>query len=48
MSESETSKKITKLIKALDKLLSDVQKDGQKVTNALMDLKERGEKGKDG
>ena len=48
MPESETSKKLTKAIKAVDKFVSDLQKNGRKVTEALKELKESGEKEKDG
>ena len=40
MSESEIAKKVTKTIKALDKLILDIQKDTKKITEALRELKE--------
>lgn len=42
MPESETSRKITKAIKAVDKFIADVQRDGKKVVEALKELKEKG------
>jgi len=47
MSESETSKKVTKAIKAIDKLVADILKDSRKVSEALKELKEHGEEKKD-
>ena len=44
MAESEISRKITKTIKAVDKFVGDIQKNGRKVTEALRELKESSEK----
>jgi len=44
MAESEISKKLTKAIKAVDKFISDLQKNGLKVTEALRELKESSER----
>lgn len=48
MPESETSKKLTKAIKAIDKLAADLLKDWRKLQEALKELKERDEGKKDG
>lgn len=40
MSESELSKKLTKTIKSIDKMLNDLVKNGQEVKEALRELKE--------
>lgn len=48
MAESETSKKVTKAIKAIDKLVADILKGSRKVSEALKELKERDEGKKDG
>ena len=47
MSESEIGKKVTKVIKVVDKFVADLQKNGRKVTEALKELKESGEKEKE-
>lgn len=44
MTESDLSKKLTKAIKSIDKMLNDLVKDGQKVKEALRELKEHGRK----
>ena len=40
MPESETGKKLTKLVKTLDKLLADIKKGVGKVSQAMKELKE--------
>lgn len=42
MPESEITKKLTRAIKTVDKLLRDIQKDGREVMRALEELKEHG------
>lgn len=39
MAESEMAKKITKAIKAVDKFVEDMKKDGNKIKEALEELK---------
>jgi len=48
MAESEITKKLTKAIKAVDKFLGDMQKNGQKAIEALNELKESSERKEDG
>ena len=48
MAESEITKKLTKAIKALDKFVSDLQKNGRKAIEALNELKESSERKEDG
>jgi len=43
MPESETSRKITKLIKAADKLVRDISKDIERVLEAAKELKKEGD-----
>ena len=48
MPESETSKKITKLVKAADKLAQDIQKDIKRLLEATEELRGKGKKEGDG
>ena len=48
MPESEMSQKITRLIKAADKLIQDIQKDTRKLLEATEELREKGKKEGDG
>lgn len=41
MPESETSKKITKVIKLADKLVRDIRKDTESLREAMKELKEK-------
>lgn len=48
MPESETSRKITKLVKAADRLVQDTQKNIKKLREAVEELKEKEKKEGDG
>jgi len=44
MPESETAKKITKVVKLADKMLVEIVRNTQKLVEALRELKEKDEK----
>jgi len=47
MSESETSKKLTKAIRSADKLINDLVKDWRKIQETIKELKEQDEEKED-
>ena len=47
MSESETAKKITELVKAADKLVRDTRKNAEKLLDVVRKLKESGQDGEE-
>lgn len=47
MAESDLSKSITNLVKAVDKMLRDIRKDGKAMLNALDELNKMRQEGKE-